>query len=254
MSSSSNKLPGEELLRVEGLSKQFGGLAAVRDVSFSVKRGEILGLIGPNGAGKTTTFNMLVGLIKPTAGRVIFEGRDIQNLPTHDIAALGITKTFQTIALFEDLDLTENVVIGALLRAHSVPRAREIAGEALRMVHLQPHPRRLARDLTMVDRARLEVARALATQPKLLLLDEVMVGLTPAETQNAMQTLRAMRDQGKTLIVVEHNMRAIMALCDRIVAFQQGQCIAIGAPEEIANDPRVIESYLGRGASSAVAH
>jgi len=240
-----------ELLRVEGLSKRFGGLAAVRDVGFSVRRGEILGLIGPNGAGKTTTFNMLVGLIKPTAGKVIFEGIPIQNLPTHRIARLGITKTFQTIALFDDLDLTENVLIGALLRTDSVRQARVAAEQALRMVGIEPGGGRLARDLTMVDRARLEVARALATQPKLLLLDEVMVGLTPTETQQAMQTIRAMRDQGKTIIVVEHNMRAIMALCDRIVAFQQGQCIAVGSPQEIANDPRVIESYLGRGASAA---
>lgn len=240
-----------EILRVEGLSKHYGGLAAVKEVCFSVKRGEILGLIGPNGAGKTTTFNMLVGLVRPTSGKAIFEGKEIQNLPAHRIARLGITKTFQTIALFEDLSLTENAVIGALLRTNSIHQAREFADAALRLAGLDPQAARAARDLTMVDRARLEVARALATQPKLLLLDEVMVGLTPAETQQAMQSIRTMRDQGVTIVVVEHNMRAIMALCDRIVAFQQGQNIAVGTPSEIAQDPRVIESYLGRGASAA---
>ncbi|MGP1615515.1 MAG: ABC transporter ATP-binding protein, partial [Pollutimonas bauzanensis] len=173
------------------------------------------------------------------------------NLPAHRIARLGITKTFQTIALFEDLSLTENAVIGALLRTNSIRQAREFADAALRLAGLDPQAARAARDLTMVDRARLEVARALATQPKLLLLDEVMVGLTPAETQQAMQSIRTMRDQGVTIVVVEHNMRAIMALCDRIVAFQQGQNIAVGTPGEIAQDPRVIESYLGRGASAA---
>ncbi|WP_454916175.1 ABC transporter ATP-binding protein [Xanthobacter sediminis] len=240
-----------ELLRAEGLSKQFGGLVAVRDVSFSVRRGEILGLIGPNGAGKTTTFNMLVGLARPTAGTIVFDGTEIQGLPPHRIARLGVTKTFQTISLFEDLSLTENVVIGALLRTNSLREARALADAALRLAGLDPLAARIARDLTLVDRARLEVARALATQPKLLLLDEVMVGLNPTETRQAMESIRRMREQGTTIIVVEHNMRAMMALCDRIVAFQQGQCIATGTPEEIARDPRVIESYLGRGASAA---
>lgn len=240
-----------ELLRAEGLSKHFGGLVAVRNVSFCIRRGEILGLIGPNGAGKTTTFNMLVGLARPTSGTIVFDGTEIQGLPPHRIAGLGVTKTFQTISLFEDLSLTENVVIGALLRTNSLREARVRADAALRLAGLDPLAARIARDLTIVDRARLEVARALATQPKLLLLDEVMVGLNPTETQQAMESIRRMREQGVTIIVVEHNMRAIMALCDRIVAFQQGQCIATGSPEEIARDPRVIESYLGRGASAA---
>lgn len=240
-----------ELLRVEGLTKTYGGLVAVHDVNFSVKKGEILGLIGPNGAGKTTTFNMLVGLTRPSSGRIIFDGHEVQGLPPHQIAKLGMTKTFQTIALFEDLSLVENVMVGALLRTNSVRTARQAAREALILAGMNPDSVASARDLTMVDRARLEVARALATQPKMLLLDEVMVGLTPSETLLAMNFIRTMRDQGITVIVVEHNMRAIMALCDRIIAFQQGECIADGTPSEVANHPSVIESYLGRGASAA---
>jgi branched-chain amino acid transport system ATP-binding protein len=240
-----------ELLRVEKLSRRFGGITALRDVNFSLTRGEILGLIGPNGAGKTTTFNMLVGLIKPSSGRIIFEGRDVQGSPPHAIARLGITKTFQTIALFEDLSLVDNVIVGALLRTSSVRKARDIAASALRLAGLDPDSARSASELTMVDRARLEVARALATGPKLLLLDEVMVGLTPTETLQTMDAIRAMRDRGITIIVVEHNMRAIMALCDRIIAFEQGNCIADGTPQEVASNPVVIESYLGRGASAA---
>jgi branched-chain amino acid transport system ATP-binding protein len=224
---------------------------AVRDVSFTVQPGEILGLFGPNGAGKTTTFNMLVGLMRPSAGRIVFQDREIQGFAPHRIARLGMTKTFQTIALFEDLNLVDNVIVGALLRTNSVRKAGEIAAVALRMAGLDPAVAQTAADLTMVDRARLEIARALATQPKMLLLDEVMVGLTPTETLQAMESIRAMRDQGVTVIVVEHNMRAIMALCDRIIAFQQGECIADGTPAQVANHPAVIESYLGRGASAA---
>jgi branched-chain amino acid transport system ATP-binding protein len=240
-----------EFLRVEKLSRRFGGVSAVRDVNFALSKGEILGLIGPNGAGKTTTFNMLVGLIKPTSGRIIFEGRDIQGNPPHRIAQLGITKTFQTIALFEDLSLIDNVIVGALLRTNSIRKAREIAAGALRLAGLDPASPYSAAELTMVDRARLEVARALATGPKILLLDEVMVGLTPTETLQTMDAIRAMRDRGIAIIVVEHNMRAIMALCDRIIAFEQGNCIADGTPKEVASNLVVIESYLGRGASAA---
>lgn len=240
-----------ELLKVERIEKKFGGVTAVRDVSFSLASGEILGLIGPNGAGKTTTFNMLVGLAKPSSGRIVFEGREIQGYQPHVIARLGITKTFQTIALFEDLTLVENVMVGALLRSPSIRKAREIAADALRLAGLDPTSSVVARDLTMVDRARLEVARALATQPKILLLDEVMVGLTPAETLQTMDAIRSMRERNITIIVVEHNMRAIMALCDRIIAFEQGTCIADGTPKEVAANPVVIESYLGRGASAA---
>jgi branched-chain amino acid transport system ATP-binding protein len=240
-----------ELLRVQGLSKRFGGLAAVRDVSFSVRPGEIVGLIGPNGAGKTTTFNMLVGLTRPSSGTVRLDGREIHALPPHRIAALGITKTFQTTTLFDDLSPLENVVVAALLRTRSVRVATEAARRAMETVGLDADAVTSAAELTMVDRARLEIARALATAPRLLLLDEVMVGLTPTEIGHAMSTIRAMRERGITIVVVEHNMRAIMALCDRIIAFHHGQLIAEGTPEEVGSNPLVIESYLGRGYGTA---
>jgi branched-chain amino acid transport system ATP-binding protein len=238
-----------EFLRVDAVTKCFGGLAAVRNVSFSVRRGEIVGLIGPNGAGKTTMFNMLVGLVRPTSGSVTFEGREIHRLPPHRIAALGVTKTFQTITLFDELRPVENVIVAALLRSGRAPTAT--ARSVMNLVGLNPDAVTTAGELTLVDRARLEVARALATDPRLLLLDEVMVGLTPNETQNAMSIIRATRERGVTVIVVEHNMRAIMAISDRIIAFDHGQLIADGTPEAVARTPAVVESYLGRGYGAA---
>lgn len=235
------------LLDVRGLTKTFGGLTAVDDVSFHVDEGEILGLIGPNGAGKTTTFNLLVGLMRPTSGEIVLDGRPVHGLMPHRVAALGMTKTFQTIALFDDLSIEDNVMVGALLRHDSVGEAREAAERVLARVGIGTGSGVAAGELNTVDRARLEVARALATEPRILLLDEAMAGLTPAETDEALRLIRGMREDGITLIVVEHNMRAVMALCDRIVAFDHGAKIAEGTPREIGADAAVIESYLGQG-------
>lgn len=234
-----------EILRLEQVTKNFMGLIAVSMASFSVYEGEILGVIGPNGAGKTTVFSLIVGLHKPTQGRIIFRGREIQGLPPHSIAGLGITKTFQTISLFNDMTILDNVVVGALLRRRTVPDATAEARKTLETVGLDPDMTNSPADLSLVDRARLEVARALATGPSILLLDEVMAGLTPTETLEAIKMIQRLRERGITVMVVEHNMKAIMTVSDRIVAFNHGAKIAEGTPEEVSNHPDVIDSYLG---------
>lgn len=234
-----------EILHLENVTKRFGGLTAVSMASFSVNQGEILGIIGPNGAGKTTVFNLIVGLHKPTDGKIVFNGIEIQGRPPHAIAQRGITKTFQTISLFNDMSIVDNVVVGALLRQKKVSYAVTQARETLAKVGLDPDMKISPGELGLVDRARLEVARALATGPSILLLDEVMAGLTPPEVTVAVEMIRNLRNEGITLMVVEHNMRAIMSLSDRIIAFDHGAKIADGTPEAVSNHPDVIDSYLG---------
>mgnify|MGYP000979727995 CR=1 FL=1 len=238
------------LLQVGGISKRFGGLQALADVSLEVRAGEIVGLIGPNGAGKTTLFSTLVGLHRPDAGSIHLDGRDVTGFRPHRVAAAGMVKTFQNVALFLESSVLDNVLTGGLLR-HKVEAARDLARQCLERVGIAGIAHKLARDLSFPERARVEVARALCTQPRVLLLDEAMAALNHVEMDEFMALLRRLRDGGLTLVVVEHHMRAIMALCERIVVLNFGQVIASGAPTEISRDTNVIEAYLGRSAAEA---
>lgn len=233
------------ILDVRGISRRFGGLQALSEVTFSVPKGQIVGLIGPNGAGKTTLFNALVGLIRPDSGTVILDGERLAGLKPHQIAARGMTKTFQNVALFAESTVLDNVLTAGLLR-HSVETARRQALTCLDRVGLTSTSHKQAGNLSFPERARVELARALCTGPKVLLLDEVMAALNPVEMQEIMQLIRSLRDDGITLLVVEHHMRAIMAVCDRILVFNFGRLLVDGPPAQIAADPQVIEAYLGR--------
>lgn len=233
------------ILDVRGISKRFGGLQALSDVTFSVPKGQIIGLIGPNGAGKTTFFSTLVGLIRPDKGTVTLDGQPLAGLKPHKVAALGMTKTFQNVALFGESSVLDNVLTAGLLR-HDVDAAREEALKCLDRVGLKSIAQKQAGTLSFPERARIELARALCTGPKVLLLDEVMAALNPVEMQEIMDLIRSLRDDGITLLVVEHHMRAIMTVCDRILVLNFGRLLADGAPEQVANDPQVVEAYLGR--------
>jgi branched-chain amino acid transport system ATP-binding protein len=234
----------QPILALENLSKRFGGLQALGDVSFDVPQGQILGLIGPNGAGKTTLFNAVVGLQKPDAGSIRLENIEITGMRPHQIAALGLTKTFQNVALFMETSVTDNVLIGGLIR-HDVEEAAALARRCLVRVGVEGIGSKLARDLSFPERARVEVARALSTEPKVLLLDEVMAALNAVEMEEMMSLIRSLKEDGLTIIVVEHHMKAIMSLCERIVVLNFGQLIADGPPAEIARHRDVVRAYLG---------
>ncbi|MBP2314598.1 ABC transporter ATP-binding protein [Azospirillum soli] len=234
------------LLHVEKLSKRFRGLKAVSDVSFSVPQGSIVALIGPNGAGKTTTFNLIAGVFPPNEGTVHLAGKPITGLKPNRVCAAGIGRTFQIVKPFGQLSVEENVIVGALARERSVAAAREHARAVLDRLGLADQAARPARSLTLPDRKRLEVARALATRPTLLLLDEVLAGLRPTEVDRMVEVLRDLnRREGLTILMIEHVMRAVMALSDRVVVLDHGEKIAEGTPSEVVADPRVVESYLG---------
>ena len=233
------------MLELEAVTKRFGGLTAVKDVSLRAAPGEILGIIGPNGAGKTTLFNVISGFYAPNTGTVRLDGRDIGGLAPHHVCALGLTRTFQLVKPFGNLSVLDNVMIGALTRVHAVSAAREAARRVIATCRLEAFAESRARSLPIGLRKRLEVARALATQPRLLLLDEVMSGLNPTELVEMIEILRRLHADGLGLIVIEHIMAAMMRLAQRIVMLHHGEKIAEGTPREIAADRRVIDAYLG---------
>jgi branched-chain amino acid transport system ATP-binding protein len=234
------------LLTLEGVNKRFRGLVAVDRVSFAVPQGEIFAVIGPNGAGKTTLFNLIAGAMVPDEGSIVFADQQIQGLPTDAICRRGLARTFQIVRPFPALSVEDNVIIGALQRRRDVEAARARARMLLQQLDLFDKRHRLAATLTLPDRKRLEVARALATEPKLLLLDEVMAGLRPTETDRMVGILRALnRDSGLTILLIEHVMRAVMALASRVLVLDHGTAIAIGAPDAVVRDPAVVQSYLG---------
>jgi branched-chain amino acid transport system ATP-binding protein len=234
------------LLEVERLSKGFGGVRAVHDVSFALEEGEVLGVMGPNGSGKTTLFNLIAGALRPDAGRIRFRGADIGGLPPHRVCAAGLARTFQLVRPFPGLTALENVLVGRLYgRARAVADAEAHARRLLELVGLAERAGVPAARLTLVDRKRLELARALATSPRLLLLDEFMAGLNPTETASAMTLIRGLVAGGTTVLMVEHIVWALMDLARRIIVLSAGEKIADGSPAAVAADPAVVDVYLG---------
>ncbi|HXW69148.1 MAG TPA: ABC transporter ATP-binding protein [Dissulfurispiraceae bacterium] len=238
------------MLEVKNISMFFGGLAAISNVSFSVNKGEIIALIGPNGAGKTTLFNVVNGFYKPSNGEVFFKGAKISNMKTHRICKLGIARTFQVVKPLQRMTVLDNVVASAFLRAENKTRAEELALDILAFSGLYEDRQTLSKALPLGKRKRLEIARALATQPAMLMLDESFAGLNPSELNESVDIINKIKAKGITMMVIEHHMRVIMAISDRIVVLNYGQKIAEGTPLEIGRNPLVIEAYLGEASDA----
>ena len=234
------------LLEVEKLTRNFGGVCAVSNLSFSVTEGEILGLIGPNGAGKTTVFNLVTGFVRPTSGAIRLDGRSVVGLRPHAVARRGIARTFQIVKPFPGLSVRENVTLAAFLRHPARPEAEAAAEKVLERVGLSPRVNELASQLTRMDQKRLEMAKALATEPRLVLLDEPMGGLNATEVDVASALVQRIRESGVTVVLVEHVMKAIMRISDRVVVINQGEKIAEGPPAKVVEEPEVLAAYFGK--------
>jgi branched-chain amino acid transport system ATP-binding protein len=235
----------EPILKVEGVSKVFGGLTAVNDVSFEMQPGEIVGLIGPNGAGKTTLFNVVSGYYTPTRGKVFFQGKDVSGKPPYALAARGIGRTFQVVKPFAGLSVLENIIIASFLKHPRRAHAERQAWKVLEQTGLADRAHIPAASLTLAGRKRLEIGKALALEPSFLLLDEVVAGLNPTEVDKTIELILQLRQSGISILIVEHIMRVIMGISDRLVVLSFGQKIAEGSPAEIASNPSVIQAYLG---------
>jgi branched-chain amino acid transport system ATP-binding protein len=238
------------IVQIQNISKRFGGLAALTDVSYSVNQGEILGLIGPNGAGKTTLFNVINGFYPPSKGEVLFKGERISNLKPHQICRLGIGRTFQVVKPLQRMTVLDNVIASAFLRAKNKIEAEEIAHETMKFTGLYEDRHLISKGLPLGNRKKLELTRALATKPELLLLDESFAGLNPSEQNELIDIIKKVKGKGITIMVIEHHMKVIMSLSDRIVVLNYGQKIAEGTPREIGSNPLVIEAYLGEAESA----
>ena len=243
-------VPTDALLRVDGVCKRFGGLLAVDHASFAVAQGRITALIGPNGAGKTTLFSVIAGFLPPSEGRIFYSGEDITGEPPAKLARRGIARTFQIVQPFAGLTVLENIAVGSYLYHPAQTEALAAAAEIGQEVGLGAHLQRPATMLTVSALKRLELARALAISPRLLLLDEVLAGLNPSEIRDVVPLIRAIRDRGVTIVLTEHVMQAVMSLAEHVLVLAEGRIIAEGRPQAIASDPRVIEAYLGRGAAA----